>query len=107
MRREYPYVTVKGIYRPVINVEFPFPKNLATSFRSIKFKGLVDSGAFFTLFPAWIAETLGHSIVRGTTYDFQIAGRRVKAHRHRVVVGIGQAEQGTIASAYGAMPTIS
>lgn len=83
MIKRYPYTKIRGIYRPIVEVEFIHREG-----SNFIFEGLIDSGAFYSLFPGWIAKLIGHNVEKGRIFNFKIAGQKVNGYLHKAVYSI-------------------
>ncbi len=78
-----PVTKEKGVlYRPVIRIYLSFEK------RGYNFFALIDSGADYCLFPAWIATALGHRLEKGQERTFNGVGGSIKAYLHTTFIQI-------------------
>ena len=81
----FPHTRKEGLYRPILPIEFIYPHG---SYPPITFEGLIDSGANFSVFPAWISSLFGHNLEKGKIYTCSIADKKIHSYLHEMRVKI-------------------
>ncbi len=85
MRGKFPYELEREIYRPLIRTDF-----IQISGEPFRFRGLIDSGAPWCLFPGFIATLSGHKILRGKSRQMEIGGQKISAYLHKTQIRIAK-----------------